>query len=58
MCYPVACPTCGKTTWAGCGRHIDSVMKNVPRPQQCTCSSSEAPDPARRTGFFHSLFHR
>ncbi len=57
MCYPVACPTCGKTTWAGCGRHIDSVMKNVPQPQQCTCST-ESPDLATRSGFFRSLFRR
>ncbi|CCQ18114.1 putative uncharacterized protein (fragment), partial [Rhodococcus sp. AW25M09] len=42
MCYPVPCPACGKTTWAGCGRHVDSVMKNVPQSQQCSCSI-EAP---------------
>ncbi len=57
MCYPVACPTCGKTTWAGCGRHVDSVMKNVPRSQQCSCSM-ETPAPATRDNFFRSLFRR
>ncbi|HZP15187.1 MAG TPA: phosphomethylpyrimidine synthase ThiC [Nocardioides sp.] len=31
MCYPVPC-TCGKTTWQGCGDHIDSVKAQV-RPE-------------------------
>ncbi|OZF25614.1 hypothetical protein CH296_27770 [Rhodococcus sp. 14-2496-1d] len=57
MCHPVACPTCSKTTWAGCGRHIDSVMKNVPKPQQCSCSTAAA-DPETRHGLFRSLFRR
>lgn len=25
MCRPVTCQTCGKTTCAGCGRHVDQV---------------------------------
>ncbi|RWA18935.1 hypothetical protein MBRU_17575 [Mycolicibacterium brumae DSM 44177] len=37
MCYPVKCPKCGKTTWDGCGQHIDDVKKNVPDDQWCTC---------------------
>ncbi|KAI0090983.1 hypothetical protein BDY19DRAFT_668463 [Irpex rosettiformis] len=24
-CYAVKCSTCGKTTWKGCGQHVDSV---------------------------------
>ena len=47
---------CGKTTWAGCGRHVDNVMKDVPQSRQCTCSP-EVP-PAMRTGVFRSLFRR
>jgi hypothetical protein len=35
MCHPVKCRTCGKTTWAGCGRHVDQVMRNVPASQRC-----------------------
>nr|CAB3498863.1 unnamed protein product [Digitaria exilis] len=30
MCYQVKCGTCGKPTWAGCGRHI-------PAGQHCAC---------------------
>ena len=37
MCSPVRCSTCGKVTWTGCGQHVDAVMADVPRDQQCTC---------------------
>jgi hypothetical protein len=30
MCYPEKCPRCGKTSWAGCGQHVDDVMRSVP----------------------------
>ncbi len=35
MCRPVPCSTCGKTTWAGCGDHIDQVKAVVPADQWC-----------------------
>ena len=35
MCRPVTCETCGKTTWAGCGEHIESVRELVPADQWC-----------------------
>ncbi|WP_430646737.1 hypothetical protein [Agromyces sp. GXS1127] len=34
MCSPVTC-SCGKTTWSGCGQHIDSVKDYVPADQWC-----------------------
>jgi hypothetical protein len=37
MCYPVKCPHCGKTTWDGCGQHVDEVKAAVPPAQWCTC---------------------
>ncbi len=37
MCSPARCSTCGKVTWSGCGEHVDAVMGDVPRAQQCTC---------------------
>ena len=30
MCRAVRCKTCGKTTWAGCGQHVDQVKAGVP----------------------------
>ncbi|WP_196814512.1 hypothetical protein [Nocardia sp. BMG111209] len=35
MCQPVPCTTCGKTTWAGCGQHVDQVRAAVPAEQWC-----------------------
>jgi hypothetical protein len=38
MCMPVTCQRCAKTTWTGCGAHVDEVMADVPAEQRCTCS--------------------
>lgn len=35
MCRAVACRKCGKTTWAGCGMHVDVVRRSVPASQWC-----------------------
>lgn len=35
MCSAVKCQTCGKTTWKGCGEHIDSVKREVPAAEWC-----------------------
>ncbi|MFW0794065.1 hypothetical protein AAFP30_09655 [Gordonia sp. CPCC 205515] len=35
MCYATTCRVCGKTTWAGCGDHIDDVKASVPPEQWC-----------------------
>ncbi|GJM96166.1 hypothetical protein PR202_ga12979 [Eleusine coracana subsp. coracana] len=37
MCFQVKCETCGKSTWAGCGRHVASVHAQVPKGQHCAC---------------------
>ncbi|MGV0580591.1 hypothetical protein ABQE57_19325 [Mycolicibacterium elephantis] len=47
MCYAVRCPSCGKTTWEGCGQHVDEVMASVPAAQQCRCE--KVTEPLRRT---------
>lgn len=35
MCRQTTCRQCGKTTWAGCGQHVDQVMQGVPGSQRC-----------------------
>ena len=35
MCYPVPCSVCGKTTWDGCGEHVDAVKAQVAADQWC-----------------------
>ncbi|REJ04975.1 hypothetical protein DY023_12045 [Microbacterium bovistercoris] len=52
MCRAVTCKTCGKTTWAGCGQHVDSVKKTVPAGQWCPGHDDEPAAP----GFFGKLF--
>ncbi|MBK8729176.1 MAG: hypothetical protein IPM00_07155 [Tetrasphaera sp.] len=54
MCRAVTCKTCGKTTWAGCGQHVDQVMRDVPKAQQCAGHENE---PAA-SGFLGKLFGR
>lgn len=45
MCHQVGCKRCGKTTWAGCGQHVDSVMRDVPAAQRCVCGEVPDDDP-------------
>ena len=35
MCRAAKCRVCGKTTWAGCGMHVDAVKRSVPAGQWC-----------------------
>ena len=56
MCRPVPCPTCNKTTWAGCGQHVDQVKASVPANQWCTCEQAGAT--AKKPGLFAGLFGR
>ena len=57
MCRPVRCKTCGKTTWAGCGQHIDQVKATVPAGQWCPGHESPGPRSARG-GLLGRLRHR
>ncbi|ASK65558.1 hypothetical protein CFK39_06585 [Brachybacterium avium] len=54
MCRAVTCRSCGKTTWAGCGQHVDQVMKNVPQAERCPGHAEEP----KRPGFFARLLGR
>ncbi|NYJ15824.1 hypothetical protein HNR11_000358 [Nesterenkonia sandarakina] len=53
MCRAVTCKTCGKTTWAGCGQHVDQVMRGVSAAQRCP-----GHEPAPSSGFFSRIFGR
>jgi hypothetical protein len=37
MCTRIKCSRCGKPTWVGCGRHVEQVLKDVPKDARCTC---------------------
>lgn len=53
MCQAITCRKCGKVTWAGCGQHVDQVMRGVPMADRCAGHEAE---PA--TGFLARLFGR
>jgi hypothetical protein len=38
VCSRARCSNCGKTTWRGCGQHVDAVMAGVAAEQRCHCA--------------------
>nr|WP_300149721.1 hypothetical protein [Propionicimonas sp.] len=38
MCNPAVCTHCGRTTWRGCGMHVEEVLALVPEEQRCGCA--------------------
>ncbi|MFN8098748.1 MAG: hypothetical protein U0Q21_10750 [Dermatophilaceae bacterium] len=56
MCRAVKCRQCGKTTWAGCGQHVDAVRRGVPAADWCPGHQSEPG--AQGSGLFAKLFGR
>ncbi|WP_176702288.1 hypothetical protein [Actinobaculum suis] len=52
MCRPVKCKTCGKTTWAGCGQHVNEVKATVPASQWCDGHENGSSS----SGFFARIF--
>ena len=56
MCQPTPCRLCGKTTWKGCGDHIESVRVQVPADQWCPGHDGADVEaeaaPAERKGWF------
>ena len=47
MCMRTGCQQCGKPSFAGCGLHIEQVLRDVPAERRCRCaqdaSASAAP---------------
>jgi hypothetical protein len=56
MCRAVRCRTCGKTTWAGCGKHVDQVMRDVPEDERCAGHDADAEKTPG--GFLARIFRR
>lgn len=50
MCQRVTCKTCGKPSYAGCGRHIEAVLGDVPAAERCRCRESASKDPPPPAG--------
>jgi hypothetical protein len=56
MCRAVTCKKCGKTTWAGCGQHVDQVLAGVPASRRCPGHVSESA--ASSGGWLRKIFGR
>jgi hypothetical protein len=37
MCHETKCPNCGKSSWSGCGQHVESVFRSIPVERRCFC---------------------
>ncbi|WP_165788249.1 hypothetical protein [Arthrobacter glacialis] len=55
MCRATSCKTCAKTTWAGCGNHVEDVMRHIPAAARCNCDRTAPREPASG-GWFSRLF--
>jgi hypothetical protein len=62
MCQRITCSSCGKPSFAGCGRHVEAVLGDVPPADRCHCrergektaADAGAADPVK--SWFRSLF--
>ena len=48
MCRAVKCQECNRSTWKGCGAHVEQVLAHVPPTDRCECKADK-PRPKRRT---------
>lgn len=55
MCQRVQCSNCKKPTYAGCGRHIEQVLGDVPKDERCRCRE-DGTQPKPQPGFLERLF--
>ncbi|MFO0660705.1 MAG: hypothetical protein U0165_12865 [Polyangiaceae bacterium] len=56
MCQRVQCASCGKPTYAGCGRHVEAVLGDVPADQRCKCrEQARADGGSEQPGFLKRL---
>jgi hypothetical protein len=45
MCRRVECPICGRPSWAGCGAHVEQVLRDVPAAERCQGHAPSAKPP-------------
>lgn len=58
MCQRVTCRTCGKPTFAGCGAHVEQVLRDVPPAERCRCREEAAEQAPKASGDFLASFFR
>jgi len=45
MCQRIRCEQCHKPTFAGCGKHVEQVLRGIAEADRCSCKRSSAPNP-------------
>ena len=50
MCRRVECSECGRPGFAGCGKHIEQVLGDVPPENRCRCKAERAERKAQDAG--------
>lgn len=40
MCRRILCEKCQKPSFAGCGKHVEQVLRGVPEPERCHCQQA------------------
>jgi hypothetical protein len=43
MCRRVECSKCGRPTFAGCGAHVEQVLRDVAPDDRCRCREAAKP---------------
>jgi len=58
MCRRVQCDRCARPTFAGCGAHVEQVLRDVPPEARCRCHERAAKesDGGARPGWLRNLF--
>ena len=46
----VTCKKCGKSSWKGCGAHVEQVLGDVPTDQRCQCRTTTVRTPSASSG--------
>jgi len=50
MCRRVECAECGKPGYAGCGKHVEQVLRDVPPEERCHCREEREASKAQDAG--------
>jgi hypothetical protein len=58
MCQRITCQKCGRPSFAGCGMHVESVLKDVPKDQRCKCREQTQSQSPAGGGLLGKLFGR
>lgn len=59
MCSRIECARCGKPSFAGCGRHVEQVLRDVAPADRCACHKqprqSQPSAPRKRPSWLQKL---